>query len=370
MTRETVLRAVRTYVPIVTWLPAYPADWRRPDLVAGITSWGVMIPVAMAYAELAGVPAAVGLTTAFAAMTAYAILGTSRHLKVTVSSTMAVMSAAVVAPIAAGDRGSLPGADGRAGLVVGVDPPRGRLRPAWVHLRLHGEVSRHRLRLRPGDHDHHRPAAEAARGSGRERPDPDPARQPGRGAAGHEPADPGGRTAVDRGGAHPAGGRRRGSRARSSSSSAGSPSAACSTSLRTASRSSGRRRRGFRACAIPRSAAATSRSWSPEPSGSSSWPSANRSAPVAPSRPGMATRSIPTRSWWHSVAPTCSSGLFGGFTTDASLSQSATAESAGAAHSSRRSWPRASCWRRRSSSPRCSPTCPTPYWRRSSSPVS
>ena len=61
MTRETVLRAVQTYVPIVTWLPAYPADWRRHDLVAGITSWGVMIPVAMAYAELAGVPAAVGL---------------------------------------------------------------------------------------------------------------------------------------------------------------------------------------------------------------------------------------------------------------------------------------------------------------------
>ena len=62
-----------------------------------------MVPVAMAYAELAGVPPEVGLTTAFAALALYAILGTSRHLKVTTSSTMAVMSAAVVAPLAAGD---------------------------------------------------------------------------------------------------------------------------------------------------------------------------------------------------------------------------------------------------------------------------
>ena len=120
LTREAAGRAVRTYVPIVTWLPAYPADWRRPDVIAGITTWGVMIPVAMAYAELAGVPAAVGLTTAFAAMTAYAILGTSRHLKVTVSSTMAVMSAAVVAPIAAGDADRYLALTAGLALVVGV----------------------------------------------------------------------------------------------------------------------------------------------------------------------------------------------------------------------------------------------------------
>ncbi|HSS35153.1 MAG TPA: SulP family inorganic anion transporter, partial [Patescibacteria group bacterium] len=56
LTREAAGRAIRTYVPIVTWLRAYPADWRRPDVIAGITTWGVMIPVAMAYAELAGVP--------------------------------------------------------------------------------------------------------------------------------------------------------------------------------------------------------------------------------------------------------------------------------------------------------------------------
>ena len=44
-----------------------------------------MVPVALAYAELAGVPASVGLITATAGLTAYAVLGTSRHAKVTTS---------------------------------------------------------------------------------------------------------------------------------------------------------------------------------------------------------------------------------------------------------------------------------------------
>jgi high affinity sulfate transporter 1 len=116
-----VLRGLaRTYVPIVRWLPAYPADWRRRDLLAGLASWGVMVPVAMAYAELAGVPPEAGLTTAFAALAVYAILGTSRHLKVTTSSTMAVMSAAVVAPLAAGDPTRYLGLSAGLALVVGA----------------------------------------------------------------------------------------------------------------------------------------------------------------------------------------------------------------------------------------------------------
>ena len=60
-----------------------------------------MVPVAMAYAALAGVPPEYGLITAFAALAAYAVFGTSRHLKVTTSSTMAIMSASVVVDLAA-----------------------------------------------------------------------------------------------------------------------------------------------------------------------------------------------------------------------------------------------------------------------------
>ena len=95
--------AVVRYVPIVAWLPSYDRANLRMDAIAGIVSWGVMVPVAMAYAGLAGMPPETGLVTAFAALTAYAVFGTSRHLKVTTSSSIAIMSASVVGAIAAAD---------------------------------------------------------------------------------------------------------------------------------------------------------------------------------------------------------------------------------------------------------------------------
>jgi len=108
------------YVPITDWLPHYPRAWLGKDIAAGITSWAVMVPVAMAYAELAGVPAGVGLVTATVGLTAYAILGTSRHAKVTTSSTMAVMSASVVAPAAGGDATAYVAMTAMLAIIVGL----------------------------------------------------------------------------------------------------------------------------------------------------------------------------------------------------------------------------------------------------------
>src|SRR5262245_36139360 len=115
-----VRAALARYLPILGWLPTYPREWLVPDLMASITSWGVMVPVALAYAALAGVNASIGLVTAFAALTAYAVLGTSRHLKITTSSTMAVMSASVVAPLAAGDAARFVALTAMLALIVGV----------------------------------------------------------------------------------------------------------------------------------------------------------------------------------------------------------------------------------------------------------
>jgi SulP family sulfate permease len=114
--RETVAR----YVPIVTWLPAYDKADLRFDAIAGVVSWGVMVPVAMAYAGLAGMPPETGLVTAFAAMTAYAVFGTSRHLKVTASSSVAIMSASVVVAIAAGDSAAYVPLSAALALMVGI----------------------------------------------------------------------------------------------------------------------------------------------------------------------------------------------------------------------------------------------------------
>jgi high affinity sulfate transporter 1 len=114
-------RLVNQYIPIVGWLPAYERADLRFDVIAGLVSWGVMVPVAMAYAGLAGMPPATGLVTAFAAMTAYAIFGTSRHLKVTASSSIAILSASVIGTIeTAGDPAAYVALSAGLALTVGI----------------------------------------------------------------------------------------------------------------------------------------------------------------------------------------------------------------------------------------------------------
>ena len=120
LNREKLRRQLNRYVPITAWLPTYPRDLLRSDIISGVTVWGVMVPVAMAYAQMAGLPPEVGLYTAFAALLGYAIFSTSRQLKVTASSTMAVMSAAVVGAMAAGDATRYAALTAALALTVGV----------------------------------------------------------------------------------------------------------------------------------------------------------------------------------------------------------------------------------------------------------
>ena len=94
---------LRHYLPIVDWLPRYQRRWLGTDLLAGLTIWGTTVPTAMGYAHLVGLPVQAGLYAAMVALFAYAIFGTSPVLKVETSPSMAVMSAAVLAPIATGD---------------------------------------------------------------------------------------------------------------------------------------------------------------------------------------------------------------------------------------------------------------------------
>jgi SulP family sulfate permease len=87
------LTGLAKYVPILGWLPEYPREWLRYDLVAGLTAAAVVIPQAMAYASLAGLPVEVGLYTALVPMLVYALLGTSRPLSVSATSTIAILTA-------------------------------------------------------------------------------------------------------------------------------------------------------------------------------------------------------------------------------------------------------------------------------------
>ena len=65
----------------------------RSDLVAGLTAAAVVLPKAMAYATVAGLPVAVGLYTALVPMLIYALLGTSRVLSVSSTTTLAILAA-------------------------------------------------------------------------------------------------------------------------------------------------------------------------------------------------------------------------------------------------------------------------------------
>ncbi|KXB29089.1 sulfate transporter [Dechloromonas denitrificans] len=72
--------------------PAAQPPGIRLDLVAGLTAAAVVLPKAMAYATVAGLPVAVGLYTAFLPMLIYALLGTSRVLSFSSTTTLAILA--------------------------------------------------------------------------------------------------------------------------------------------------------------------------------------------------------------------------------------------------------------------------------------
>ncbi len=84
----------RWFRPLPEWLVSCRTDWLRPDIVAGLTTGAVIIPKAMAYAMMAGLPVQVGLYTALVPMVIYAVLGTSRVLSVSTTTTLAILTAA------------------------------------------------------------------------------------------------------------------------------------------------------------------------------------------------------------------------------------------------------------------------------------
>ena len=83
------------------WVPGYDRGSFRPDALAGLAVAGLVVPEAIAYAGIAGVPPAAGLVSAAAGLLLFGVVGTSRHLAVSPTSASAVTLAASVAPLAA-----------------------------------------------------------------------------------------------------------------------------------------------------------------------------------------------------------------------------------------------------------------------------
>ena len=93
-------RTLKSLFPIIDWLPRYDKSWLRWDVIAALTVWALLVPEAMAYAGIAGMPPQTGLYTAPLALLGYALFGSSRHLNVGPSSTVAILSFAIIGGMA------------------------------------------------------------------------------------------------------------------------------------------------------------------------------------------------------------------------------------------------------------------------------
>jgi len=106
---------------IPEWLGSYRPDWLRSDVVAGLTAAAVVIPKALAYATIAGLPVQVGLYTVLVPMVIYAVLGTSRPLSVSTTTTLAILAGSALGQLSPdGDAATLLAGSATLALMVGA----------------------------------------------------------------------------------------------------------------------------------------------------------------------------------------------------------------------------------------------------------
>ena len=89
-------------LPPLVWLPTYQPAWLAHDAVAGVTLAAYAIPVALAYASLAGVPPQNGIYGYMVGGLAYAVFGSSRQLAIGPTSAISMLVGTTVAGISAG----------------------------------------------------------------------------------------------------------------------------------------------------------------------------------------------------------------------------------------------------------------------------
>jgi sulfate permease, SulP family len=96
--------AVQRPSVILGWLRGYDRTALTPDVLAGLTAAAVVLPKAMAYAAVAGLPVQIGLYAALVPPIAYAVFGHSAVLSVSTTTTIAILTGSALAE-------AVPGAD-------------------------------------------------------------------------------------------------------------------------------------------------------------------------------------------------------------------------------------------------------------------
>lgn len=113
-------RASRGLPPLAGWVRDYRRAWLRADLIAGLTLAAYAVPVALAYASLAGLPPEAGLYGYMLGGVAYTLFCSSRHLAIGPTSAIAIVLAGGLGALAAGDPGRYSALAALTALLVGV----------------------------------------------------------------------------------------------------------------------------------------------------------------------------------------------------------------------------------------------------------
>jgi sulfate permease, SulP family len=95
----------RAAFPPAQWLASYRSRWLARDALAGVTLAAYAIPVALAYATLAGLPPQYGIYGYLAGGLLYALFGSSRQLAVGPTSAISMLVGTTIAGMAGGDPG-------------------------------------------------------------------------------------------------------------------------------------------------------------------------------------------------------------------------------------------------------------------------
>lgn len=87
---------VARFIPGLYWINHYDRSWLRGDMIAGLAVAALVVPKALGYAGIAGVPIQHGLYATAAGAILYALFGTSRQISTGPSSALAAVAGSAV----------------------------------------------------------------------------------------------------------------------------------------------------------------------------------------------------------------------------------------------------------------------------------
>jgi high affinity sulfate transporter 1 len=115
-----MLENLKNLFPILKWSKKYNKNFLRLDVIAGITVGAIVIPEAIAYSSLAGLPPQAGLYASFAALLVYFIFGTSNQLSIGPTSALSILVGSTIGTLTLANPSNFWAIASFVGLLVGI----------------------------------------------------------------------------------------------------------------------------------------------------------------------------------------------------------------------------------------------------------